>query len=689
MKKHLAISLLTPMLIVCASCGSNNKEYTFKNGGFELGSLSGWEVLSGDAFDMNAVDITSGDNKTWNIKGNFFLNGERNGNSAIGTIKSPSFVLKGNGKIGFMLGAGIDTNKCYIALCDAETDEELLYIANYKFDNDNKSNIMHRVILNGKEYLNKNVYLKIVDNDDGNSGYNYLVIDDFIINYQGESDKVGMAYDATRYIENHKDEVIDQYRHTYHLMPPMGWMNDPNGFSIYGDKIHLFYQHTPYSVGWDTMYWGHATSTDFIKWETQPIALAPDKSYDRHGCFSGSAIEVDGKLHLLYTSVGEDGKQTQSLAVSENGIDFQKLNRNPIIPSTLLPNNATKYDFRDPKLFKSGNYYYAILGSKLANQDGGQLLLYRSSTLLDSWEYVGVVTQSTITGGGIFECPDYEVVDGQDVLISSPQYVVDADISTYQNVHSVTYQLGNLNLDSGVFVNKKGEGSMEEFDKGFDFYAAQCVNAPDGRTIMTAWMNMWGRSTFPSAGHGWTGAMVLPRELSIVDDHIYQNPVREISNYRKNLVNYNSKIVNNESVSLNKIKGKTLELEFEIDLSTLDNNSMAGVSVFKGSKNHTDIYYDMATNRVVFDRKSNGVTINGTGESGENGVRYASYVPKDNKLKLRIFLDKSSVEVFIDDGYYTMSGTVFPDETDDNIEFFVENGVASFNGIKKYDIVVK
>lgn len=688
MEKHIATLLLAPILIACTSCGYQ-KEYTFKNSGFELGSLHGWEILSGNAFDVNAIDIASGDNRQWNIVGNFFLNGERNGNAAVGVLKSPSFALKGNGKIGFMLGGGVNTNQCYVVLCDATTNEELVYMANYKFDLENPSNIMRRVILNAQEYVNRSVYLKIVDSDDKDTGFNYLLVDDFIVNYQGQADKIGMAYDATRYIENHKDEVIDTYRHTYHLMPPMGWMNDPNGFTIYNDEIHLFYQHTPYSVGWDTMYWGHATSHDFIRWVDQPVALAPDKSYDRHGCFSGSAMEMDDRLYLLYTAVGEDGKQQQALAYSDNGIDFSKLNRNPVIPSTLLPSNATNYDFRDPKVFKSGDFYYAIIGSKLANQAGGQLLLYRSPTLLDSWEYVGIVLQSPVTGGGIFECPDYERINDQDVIISSPQYVISDDPATYQNVHSVTYQIGDLNLENGSFTNHQGENVMEEFDKGFDFYAAQCVKTKDGRTIMTAWMNMWGRSTFPSAGHGWTGAMVLPRELTIRDQHIYQAPVREIANYRKNQVSYASKTIRDERLSFSKIKGKTIELQFEMDVSALSRQGKAGVSVFTGSEHHTDIYYDMATNRLVMDRKNSGVSINGTGESGENGIRYASIMPINNKIKVQIFLDRSSVEVFVNDGYYTMTGTVFPKENDDQITFFSENGEVRFEEITKYDIIVK
>ncbi len=689
MKKKMKTTLLSLLLVITSSCGNDVGEYYFSNSGFELGSLDNWEVISGNAFTLNAIDVSSYENKTWNVVGDFFLNGERNGNSAVGVIKSPSFKLKGNGKIGFMLGGGIDTNKCYLVLCDTSTNEELKYIANYKFDRDNPSNVMHRVILDANEFVGKDVYIKIVDNDNSDTGYNYLIIDDFIVNYKGEADKVGAAYDATRYIENHRHEVVDTYRHSYHLMAPMGWINDPNGFSVFDGKIHLFYQHTPYSVGWDTMHWGHATSTDFVKWEDQPVALAPDKKYDRNGCFSGSAIEIDGRLYLLYAAVGTDGKQRQALAYSENGIDFTKLNRNPVISDTLLPNNATDYDFRDPKVFKQGSYYYAIIGSKLAGKQGGQLLLYRSNNLIDNWEYVGILFQSEITGGGIFECPDYQIIDGKDVIISSPQFLTSKEISEYQNIHSVTYQIGSLNLDSGAFTNDSGEMVMEEFDKGFDFYAAQCLKPGDGRTILTAWMNMWSRSSFPSSGHGWTGAMVLPRELTMKDNHIYQSPVREIEKYRKNKVSVSNKTISNESIAIKNIEGTKAEIEFTMDISSLSSDGKAGISVFKGTDNHTDIYYDAYYQRLVFNRINNGKTINGTGESGQNGVRYAPVTPIDGKIKLRLFLDVSSVEVFINDGYYTMTGTVFPDKDDTNIEFFVEDGSAIFSDITKYDLKVE
>ncbi len=681
------IVLIAIISLGLCGCNTSNKEYKFLNSDFEYGSLRGWTKIEGDAFSDNYVDISGASNIDWNVIGNFFYNGELADLGSTGSMQSEVFKLKGNGKIGLMLGGGKNVNQCYIALCDAKFNQELATIANYKFDFDNPNSRMHRVILDGSNYVGKDVYLKIIDNDDGIDGYNFLVLDDFVVNFQGKEDEVGMAHDATRYIEAHKNEVKNaRYRHSYHLMPPVGWMNDPNGFSIYNGKINLFYQHSPYTVGWSTMYWGHATSDDFIKWKDEPVALAPDKSYDKDGCFSGSVIVENNKMYALYTAVSSYGQQ-QAIAFSNDGINFEKLNRNPIIKSSSLPNNATSGDFRDPKLFKVNNTYYAIIGSKLKTP-GGQLLLYKSNNLIDGWTYVGVVLSSSITQGGLFECPDYEKIDGQDVIISSPQYVRNSAINEYQNEHSVTYQIGTLDLNTAKFDNANGEMFMEEFDKGFDFYAAQCLKTNDNRVVMIAWMNMWNRSTFPSAAYGWTGAMTLPRELRIIDNHIYQAPIREIQKYRKNKYELNSKIVNGIDY-ISELRGKCSEIEFEIDVSKLNNDGTAGIRLFAGDENHTDIYYDMESNQIVFDRRENGEIINGNGESGANGIRYCPVNVMDNKIKLHIFLDNSSVEVFINDGYYTMTGTVFPNEKDDKVALFSTNGETTFANIKKYDLVIK
>ncbi|MFQ7059052.1 MAG: glycoside hydrolase family 32 protein, partial [Turicibacter sanguinis] len=139
----------------------------------------------------------------------------------------------------------------------------------------------------------------------------------------------------------------------YHMMPTVGWMNDPNGLIQYKGDYHLFYQYYPYDDVWGPMHWGHATSKDLLKWTDQEVALAPDQSYES-GCFSGGAIVKDDELYLMYTShieAADNGgvqKQTQSIAVSHDGKTFVKYANNPVIKETAIPEGASKADFRDP-----------------------------------------------------------------------------------------------------------------------------------------------------------------------------------------------------------------------------------------------------------------------------------------------------------------------------------------------------
>ena len=142
------------------------------------------------------------------------------------------------------------------------------------------------------------------------------------------------------------------YRPKYHASVPSGWANDPNGTIFYNGKAHLFFQHYPHKPEWGTMHWGHFTTTDFVHWTTLPVALVPDQDYEvLCGCCSGSAIEKDGKLYLIYTAAQPE-LQRQCLAVSEDGgVTFVKRQDNPILTAGMLSEEVSELDFRDPHLF--------------------------------------------------------------------------------------------------------------------------------------------------------------------------------------------------------------------------------------------------------------------------------------------------------------------------------------------------
>ena len=476
---------------------------------------------------------------------------------------------------------------------------------------------------------------------------------------------------ADMYIVHNLAAVNGNSRHTFHAMPPVGWMNDPNGFNEAFGKFHLFYQFYPFEAAWDSMHWGHFTTQDFVKWKLEPTALAPDGKYDSDGCYSGSSIVKDGKMYLIYTSVMSE-MQTQSLAVSEDGIHFEKVGE--VISGSQLPKGCVKTEFRDPKVFRRGGFYYMLTGS-MSETGEGLILLYRSANLTE-WEFVNVVRRDRLTTRGIYECPDFTELDGTDVMFASPQGYETADWR-YENLHSSIYMLGKLDAEKGMFE----KAYEDEIDGGFDFYAPQTLKTSDGRTIMIAWMQMWERM-FPTARHGWAGSMILPRELSLKEGRLYQSPVREIERYRWNPVWFNNVKIGSNT-ELTKVNGTKVELCFTLDLGSA---KQVGIKLYRSGDHDARIYYDRELDRVIFDRSRMGVEITHDTKEKDASVRSVKVEIKDNKLSMRIFLDVSSCEVFLQNGERVMTGNVYSEG--DGISFFAEGDNAKIVSLEKYDIVV-
>ena len=678
--KKTTLFLLTSLLLFLVSCSKNQVEpYGFTNSGFEEGNLNGW-IKEGNAFTDDFVSFKKYDDEgnEFNQKGRYFYYGGSKEGSYTGVLTSPEVKVKGNGIVSFYMGAGKNPELTYVSFY--YKDEEIIRVHNNSFDG---TDTMYQFTVDLSDYINKNIVIKIVDEDIMEDGYNYINVDEFVFNFKGEYDKSAMVKKANKYIEDNIGTMNDRYRHKYHAMSQFNWGNDPNGLIWYNDEFHLFYQHNPYEPSWGPMHWGHQTSKDLIKWEHLDVAIAPDKTYDNEGgAFSGTAIEKDGRLYLYYTSVGE-GLQQQALAYSDDGINFVKHRDNPIVTVFDLPKNAETEHFRDPKVFLHDGYYYMIVSG--TTNKLGQLFLYKSENLVD-FEFVGEMLNNMSPNepgyvkltGGTFEVADYINIDDKEILISSPMRL-EQDGNSYQNLHSVVYMEGKLDFETG----KYNYTEMHEIDSGFDFYAAQTAKLPDGRTVMIAWMQMWDR-TMPTAVDKWAGGYTLPRELSFKNNRLYQTPIKEIENYRKNHVNVkNQTLINDTPVSFKGINGKAIELEVEFELN---NANKVGLELFKGEENHTLVYYDKNKGEVVFDRSKSGREIRGPERNLE--TRTSDVEVNGNKIKFRIFLDVSSVEVFINDGYKTITSNVYPLSNDTNITFFSSGGNAKLVNVDKYDIIV-
>lgn len=290
----------------------------------------------------------------------------------------------------------------------------------------------------------------------------------------------------------------------YHFEPRKGWMNDPNGLVYFRGKYHAFFQHYPYAPEWGQMHWGHAVSSDLIHWEELDIALFPDMPYENSGgCFSGSAIEKDGKLYLFYTSVSHELGQTQSVAISEDGTHFVKYEKNPVIAQ--YPDDGSK-EFRDPKVIKIKDLYYMVCGS--GKNGVGKVLLYESFDLLQ-WEYVGVLLED-VQYGSVIECPDFFPLEDKYVLMFSKMGL---------KTHSTQFIIGDF------FDNKFLPVSYSTPEAGPQFYAPQTFADQQGRRIMIGWLYDWNKKLDKDAD--FAGALTIPRELKLKNNQIINYPVKE------------------------------------------------------------------------------------------------------------------------------------------------------------------
>lgn len=441
-------------------------------------------------------------------------------------------------------------------------------------------------------------------------------------------------------------KVNPMYRPLFHYTSEAGWINDPNGFSRYKGVYHLFAQHNPYDTKWGPMHWSHAISHDLITWEHQPIALVPEKDYEMDlGCFSGTAIEHEGKHILMYTGCkGQQGgrlQQEQCIAIGD-GINYEKLPQNPVIGAKDLPNFVITHDFRDPKIFKREDMFYCLLGAQVVGENIGTMLLYKSQDLI-SWEYVGETLRAPKDGsmGIVFECPDFFRIGDKDVILTSP-IEMPRQGYRYNNISSAIYFVGEMNFETGAFTVEY----YDEIDGGFDFYAPQTLEDDNGDRILIAWAQMWHRNfVTDQLGHGWAGSMSLPRKLSLKDKRLYQEPIGALKNYHEEKTNK----VEEGSQDL-------YHLEVKIDV---ESGNYFELDLLKTSSGSFKIIYDKEASKLMIDRSQSLFKLDRhKAEAGINNCRWIELKAIKN-VKLDIVVDKSIVEVFINDGQYTMTSNYY------------------------------
>lgn len=485
-------------------------------------------------------------------------------------------------------------------------------------------------------------------------------------------DLLKKAYDS---IELAKDKVeSDYYRLKYHIIPEAGLLNDPNGFIQVNGEYHVFYQLNPLATKHGLKYWGHVKSKNLVNWERLPIALAPSEWYETHGCYSGSAVNNNGKFTLIYTGNVKDSEGNretyQCMAESEDGISFIKSKNNPLIKNQ--PEGYTRH-FRDPKVWKNDDKWYMVIGAQSESLEG-KALLYSSSDLV-KWELVGVAAGSNVDNLGCFgymwECPDMFNLNGKDILVVCPQGLrPEGDL--YNNIYQAGYFVGELDHNSGRLKHN----GFTELDRGFEFYAPQTTLDSKGRRILIAWMGLPEEEEHPTIEHGWIHSLTLPRELHLINNKVYQKPVEELKLLRKNELCYENVEVNNEEIELEGIEGDALELSVELEIENAEEFGFK-LRCSEDMEQYTLLSYNTTFQKFTLNRNKSG--------KGYGGIRRCSLENK-KELKLNIFIDTSSIEIFINDGEEVFTGRIYPDKESKKIKLFSNNGSVRINKISMWNL---
>ncbi|EOT45099.1 MULTISPECIES: glycoside hydrolase family 32 protein [Enterococcus] len=466
-------------------------------------------------------------------------------------------------------------------------------------------------------------------------------------------------------------------RQKYHFMTEAGWLNDPNGLIYFKGKYHFFYQYNPYDSYWGSMHWGHAISDDMLHWEYLPLALAPSETYDNHpkgGCFSGSAIECEGRLYLLYTAstnYGDGFVQNQCMAYSDDGIHFVKSEKNPVIAAP--PTGYDVGEFRDPKVWKHEDYFYLVCSGK--KDELGQALLYRSKNLED-WDFFNVLAESRGEFGYMWECPDFfplKNANGEKyVLTFSPMGVKE---------RTSIYLVGDMNYETGKF-NYTIVGNI---DWGFDYYAPQSFVDQSGRRILVAWANGWDwmpwwKDWGPTFKEGWCGSFNLPREAILdTDNTVKFVPIEELQSIRKSAEAIHKKsILEKGEFSIPTANGNCFELEMTIDLA----NSTADSFELRLRSN------DHLATIATFDLRKQILTVSrDNSDDWSQGTTKSNLLLEDEAtLKIHLFVDQSSIEIFTDDYKTNHSLNVFAKEDQNRNYVSVAEGTLVINQLETWEL---
>lgn len=493
-----------------------------------------------------------------------------------------------------------------------------------------------------------------------------------------------------------KPSYREPYRPQFHFSPPTQWMNDPNGLFYYEGEYHLFYQYYPDGNTWGPMHWGHAVSKDLVYWQHLPVALYPDSlGY----IFSGSAV-VDvnntsglGKnqqppLIAVYTyhdmageKAGRNDFQYQGLAYStDKGRTWTKYEKNPV-----LPNKTGIKDFRDPKvMWHEGSKQWVMT---LAVKD--HVEFWTSPNLLQ-WRYVGSFGKEPGAHGGVWECPDLFPMQVKETGEEKFVLLVSINPGGPNGGSATQYFIGDFNGKEFIPHRTHQNKQPVWLDYGRDNYAGVTwsnVPAADGRRLFIGWMSNWDYAqVVPTTV--WRSAMTLPRSLtlhSINKRYVLKSlPVNELQELRNTVTRFRPDVLNG-AISVTPPLQSPQRAEWEIEIEITD---AATEKLFLQFSNSSDevyrIGFNIKNNQYFSDRTKAGN--HSFSEKFGTSVHTAPRLLKSKRIKLHLFVDASSVELFADDGTVCMTELIFPSTPFNKAELVSEGGAVKLISATCYSL---
>jgi fructan beta-fructosidase len=494
----------------------------------------------------------------------------------------------------------------------------------------------------------------------------------------------------------------DPHRPQFHFSARKHWINDPNGLIWFDGEYHLFYQHNPFGDQWGHMSWGHAVSTHLIDWQELPVAIAEDQ---RVSIYSGSVVVDwhnssgfgDGfkpPLVAIYTGCLRvpEGGQAQELAYSlDHGRSWTKYAGNPVL-------GAAVRDFRDPKVFwHAGTAGWVMV---LVLPDLRRAQFYGSSNL-KKWSLLSEF-EAPFEGQGIWECPDLIPLPASNINDSGKWlFKVDALAGHPSGGSGARIFVGSF--DGTRFV-AEAETAPHWADLGADFYAALSwfnlppqANGAPARPIWLAWMNChrYAKHT-PTAP--WRGAMSLPRELSLRprcevtgrDWQLLQRPLPAVADLRDAAFAHAARTLTNTQLALlpkevdgGRVDGRALDIQLNIERQSA---GRAGLLLRQGADQQTQIGYDAEQGVLFVNRSRSGWA---PPDDPHFTQRREVVVPPPSPaapLRLRVLLDRSSVEVFVGEGEIVITELIFPHEGSQGVALFAEAGTAHFGATQLWTL---